>query len=145
MGNWMRVEISGTCAEAEVEALKRVVRYEIMDDGDQHFGPLSSGGGLLGLSLWPATRFHDVGNCAERDYTAQDVAADLEFLANTAPSLCATVHCGADYESPRCEATVTLAEGKATVGPPEVEALPEINDDAIRGRVLKHLWRPVEG
>ena len=75
---------------------------------------------------WPAAAFNAVGNLSERDYDVDDVAESLALMAKAAPSLTCKVHCGGDWESKVCVATVALASGVVTIGDPEIITL----DDA---------------
>lgn len=143
MGNWRRVQLLGTCAADEVKPLWDRVVYDIHDlDSLDGFGPLSAGSGLCGLSKWPAEAISAVGNMAERDYDEDSVKSCLEELAVIAPSLALIVHMGGDYEVDECVATVTLLKGQALVGPPGVEKIPPLDEDAMKGRLFDQLRRP---
>lgn len=134
MGNWMRVEIEGTCDPAEVPALMDACEM------GADFHPLTNTGGLCGLGMWPATDIHAVGNLAERDYTPSAVAKALDRLAKVAPSLRVKVHCGADYEGNGCVATVTLADGEANVGAPEREKIPPLDNAKCTANLFAALF-----
>lgn len=141
MGNWMRLSLTGSCDESEVGALRDVLVVDLYGDVDspawKMLGPLSISESLCGLGDWPAAVISDVGNAFERDYTAECVRSQLARLAKIAPSLALTVHCGGDFESADCVATVKAKEGTAEILPPEVKALPEISEDAAMGRLFK--------
>ena len=139
MGDWMTVQIKGTCAPEEVAALRKAV-----DAGPDYanFHCLCGGLGVFGLPNWARPNIDVAGNCAERNYNAESVAETLAQIAKAVPSLAVKVHCGGAYESKECVATVTLANGKATIGPPEIERLEEFSDDDIEARFLKVLLNP---
>lgn len=138
MGNWMSVEIIGTCQAAEVAALKAAIAID--EQTYARFHCLSNTSGIGGLGNWAAEQISRIGNLAERDYTTDDVARTLEQIATTVPSLTVKVHCGGDYESKTCVATVTLAEGKAVVGPPEIEKVRELSQGEMEERVMAALF-----
>jgi hypothetical protein len=68
------------------------------------------------------------GNLGERGYGPESVAEELERIAAVCPSLKVKVHCGGDYETLDCVATVSLESGKAKVGDPEVQTIGPIPD-----------------
>lgn len=136
MGNWRRVQIIGTCDESDVRPLRVA-----LDPGRDYsnFHPLVCGG-ICGLPNWAKPEIAVVGNLAERGYDADSVAETLTDLAKTAPSLRVKVHCGSDYEDAPCTATVTLGEdGVAIVGPPEVEAIPDLDEGQMHRNMLAQL------
>lgn len=137
MGNWRRVQIIGSCALEDVNALAKA-----LDPGKnyENFHCLVNGG-IAGLPLWASENIDAIGNLAERDYSANDVAEQLESLAKAAPSLAVKVHCGGDYEVPNCVATVTLCSGKATVGDAEIEMIPECPQGQMESNFLLQLLR----
>ena len=137
MGNWTRVMVEGTCPEKDVSALERA-----LDPGHsyENFHPLVCGG-ISGLPNWASTNFLVVGNLAERDYTPKSVAQTLEGLAKTIPEFEAKVHMGGDYEADECVATVTLKDKKATIGPPEREAIPQQSAGQVHGNFLMALMK----
>ena len=141
MGNWMRLHLTGTCAESETEALKAALTVNLKGNFDseawRRVGPLTISEGLCGLGSWSAAVVSAVGNAFERDYDEESVQAQLEKLVEIAPSLELTVHCGGDYESAKCVATVKVSNGKVELLPPGVETLPEIDEDVMMGRLLK--------
>lgn len=135
MGNWRRVQIIGTCDWREVPKL----RQAIMMPRDYLRLHCLMNGGLAGLPLWAGQDINAIGNLAERDYTPQDVADTLVELVRIAPSLTVKVHCGADYEASQCIATVTLADGAATVGEAEIEEIPDIPEGQMKVSFLAQL------
>lgn len=140
MGDWMSVEIVGTCAADEVAALRKA----ITTDADlTNFHCLCGGTGIAGLPMWAAEKIDAVGNCAERDYDAESVQRTLEKIAVKVPSLAVKVHCGGPYEDKKCVATVTLFECKATIGAPEVETVREISEAQMQQNFLNSMmnWR----
>lgn len=133
MGNWRTVAIKGTCDVGDVPALK-----EGLNPGkDYHnFHCLSSTRGLAGLGMWAGEVIDDGGNLAERDYSVEQVAKTLEDLAKLAPSLAVKVHCGGEFEDKTCINTITLADGKATVGDPEVETVEGVSDEKMQRNLM---------
>lgn len=122
MGNWRRVRIVGTCAPAEVSALLEATAEPNLEDRSERreYHCLTRGSGIMGLHDWPAEHMDVTGCLAERDYTVDDVAARLTKLLAVAPSLTLRVHCGGDYESEECIATIVVGDGTVLVGNPEV-------------------------
>jgi hypothetical protein len=138
MGNWIRVNIVGTCAEAEIDALQAAITPTRDYD---NFGPLSSACGLAGLPMWALKTFNVVGNLAERGYDAESVAEHLESIVERVPSLECMVHVGADYESEKCVATVVAGSGKVTVVDPVVKSIGEIPAAQSVGHLFQQLGR----
>jgi hypothetical protein len=136
MGNWRRVLIDGTCAPADVLKLRTMV------GGDNGTEPLcGDASSLCGLPNWAASRIHAVGNCSERDFGLQDIANHLVNLRDAAPSLDIKVHCGGDYESDECVATVVVnAEGVRCLAP-EISTIPPLTSDMLQGRMSSLLLR----
>lgn len=132
MGNWMTVTIEGSIDPADAGAARAFV--DITDgtrrfvnhmdvDWDRFHCLCFCGPSLQGLGLWipeAGGEFRAVGNLAERDYGPESVAETLRGLVAVAPSLRLKVHCGGDYESTDCVATVTVADGTVSLGSPEV-------------------------
>lgn len=143
MGDWMTVRIVGTCNKNDLPKLKMAVDW---DGGDfDNFHCLSHAGGLAGLPMWAQETIDAVGNCAERDYTPQSVAETLREFAEIAPSLNVKVHCGGAHESETCVATVTLENGRITVGDPEVESVGKIAEEQMLANYLKQVQRQARG
>jgi hypothetical protein len=124
MGNWRTVNIQGTCAAEELPALRKSIT---VDKDYENFHCLSNSGGMIGLGNWPAEQMDVTGNLAERDYSVNAVAWQLEELMILAPSLRLKVHCGDEYESLQCIATITVGDRQVSIGDPEIERLPEIS------------------
>lgn len=128
MGNWRTVNIVGTMSPQDAQALRAHLGYPgYWKDVDND---------------WPAESMDRAGNLAERDYDAQDVADTLRELLAVAPSMDLKVHCGGEYESLECTATVTVHEGVVTVGPPEVPELKPMSDEQGRLNMLRALTVP---
>ena len=127
MGNWIRVKIEGTCDAADVAALMKALTLE---KDFSNFHCLISGG-IRGLPNWAAESIEAVGNLAESGYIEEDVADTLEELAEIAPSLHVRVHMGDDNEGSKCVATVRLREGKSYIVDPEIEEIPEIDQEQM--------------
>lgn len=127
MGNWRTCRITGTMTAADAARLR-----ELLDWGDyvsdRHDVPhkaeclsfSSATPGLRGLGAWPAERMDRCGNLHERDYSVQDVAEALRVLVRLTPSMLLKVHCGGEWESDECVATISVGEGLVAVGKPEV-------------------------
>lgn len=134
MGNWMTVNLRGSLAAEDVEAASLHLRVK---DDYSNFRPLSIGlSGLCGLGDWVRQNINADGNLAERDYSVESVADNLREIVAVAPSLELKVHCGGDYESTNCVATITVSRGEVTVGDPEVEVVNGIGDDVFKGRLF---------
>lgn len=136
MGNWRTVHLTGSCDAAEVGPLRAAL---IPDDTWSNFGPLSITEGLCGLGDWPAEQIDARGNLAERDYTVADVAEHLNRLLEVAPSLRLVVHCGDDWESSQCVATIDVRDGQVTETGPEVPAVLGVDETTMTTRLLGHL------
>lgn len=147
MGDWMTVNIIGSCDADELGALGRACRAgtgECADlDDDSGYGPLCIDDitGLCGLGDWVAESMCAVGNCYERNFSPESVASQLEHLVKAAPSLRLKVHCGGAYESKECVKTVTVEDGHVSLGDPEIKRLPKLSDDAMIGRFMKATQR----
>ena len=145
MGHWRTVNLIGTCEAHEVAALEDAVDCTAYAESGFDFdkwGPLCNTGGLCGLGNWPAEVINCRGNLSERDYSAEDVAKHLRRLVEAAPSLELAIHCGGDYESLDCVATVVCKDGKIEVLPPQVEELEEIAADQIELNLYRPLLKP---
>jgi hypothetical protein len=147
MGNWRTVNITGTIAADEVGPLRERLSYSYdRPDGFDNFGSLSFNRerpSLCGIGDWPATSVSAIGNLAERGYSPEDVRAELERLLEIAPSMMLTVHCGGDYETDECVATIRTGEGLAVLLPPEVEKIAEIPGAQAFGNLMANLIRPL--
>ena len=138
MGNWRTVQIIGTCSSKDVPNLRE---HLTVDNDYSNFHCLSSTGGICGLPNWAREHFDVIGNLAERDYSPEDVAEQLEKMVQDVPSLTVKVHCGGDYEDKKCVATVTVADGKVTIGDPEIEEVPEISQEQMKANLYSALMR----
>jgi hypothetical protein len=145
VGNWRTVNIMGTMS-AEHAALLR----EALDYGDYALtGKMPPGAdclafssvhpGLCGLGAWPAENMNRCGNLHERDYSVQDVAEALKVLVLFAPSMLLKVHCGGEYESQTCVATISVGEGLVVVGKPERETVDVPSDDQLLANLARNL------
>jgi hypothetical protein len=136
MGNWRTVNIVGTIAPPDLAVARAFVNTG--EDNDR-FHPLCNYGfSICGLGDWVREEVLACGNLSERDYSVEDVVATLREMAATVPSLRLKVHCGGEHESTDCIATITVAEGVVTVGPPEVERLGGM-DALAKGRLAAML------
>lgn len=118
MGNWMTVNIVGTIAPDDLPAAKAFVNTG--GDHNRHNPLCNYGFSVCGLDDWTAEQVQACGNLSDRDYTVEDVAEALRLMVVVVPSLALKVHCGGDYESEDCIATVTVADGVVSVGPADV-------------------------
>lgn len=123
MGNWRSVEIVGTCGD--VAALKAAIT---VNDDYSNFHCLSDTRSLSGLGDWSGEQIHAKGNLAERDYTIEDVAEQLNELWKIVPSLDIKIHCGGDYEDKECINTILMRDGMVVIGEPEIEEISELSD-----------------
>ena len=144
MGNWRTVNITGTMSEKDATALRGRLGYSLdrNDPAIDQFGPLSfdrDKPSICGINDWPRPVVNARGNLAERGYTPEDVRGELEKLLRIAPTMMLIVHCGGDYESDECVATIRTGEGLAVLGPPEVERIEPMSDDQARLNMLRAL------
>lgn len=144
MGNWRTVNLIGTMTEQDAAKLRDYLGYshELADPGWKRFGPLSFNRhqpSMCGINAWPARAMDVVGNLAERGYDVEDVAEHLRELVEIAGSMLLKVHCGGDYESLDCVATVSVGEGVVAVGKPDVEQLKPISDAQVELNVIRAL------
>lgn len=150
VGNWRTVQVTGTMSERDAVALRQYLGYshrfitsgEARDPAWDHFGPLSFNRdqpSLCGLNDWPAARVARSGNLAERDYDVDDVGECLSELVKVAPSMLLVVHCGGDYESLDCVATIRVGEGLVAAVPPEVERIDPMGDGQATLNALQAL------
>ena len=152
MGNWRTVNMTGTMSERDASALRKYLGYSHRfvtsgaerDPAWDHFGPLSFNReqpSLCGLNDWPAPEVNRAGNLAERDYSVERVAEHLRELLAIAGTILLKVHCGGDYESLDCVATISVGEGLVAVGKAEVERIEEISEAQARVNLLRALGR----
>lgn len=148
MGNWRTVMIDGTCDPAEVVPLRAWLTFDWRNSayGEGSQGPLGIGidGSLFGLNNWIAPKMTVSGNLSERDFTVEDVAEHLREALAVAPSLRVKIHCGGDWESDDCVATITAADGTVTVGSPEREFIVGVTAQQGADRLLGFLARPAK-
>jgi hypothetical protein len=146
MGNWRTVNVIGTIAPEHVGPLHDWLGYshDLDDPAMGRFGPLSfnrRSPSLCGLNAWPAERVSACGNLAERDYSVEDVAGELRRLVHVAPSMLLKVHCGGEYESGDCVATISVGEGVVAVGEPEQAKVTGPSEGQMMGNLLQNLLR----
>ena len=152
MGNWRTVNITGSMREADAERLRALL--DRADHGDLDNGVWTGWGdpydclsfdslcpGLAGLGPWPAATMNRCGNLAERDYDVEDVASALVALLRFAPSMLLKVHCGGEYESEECVATISVGEGVVAVGKPEQPTVAGPPDGQVIGDLFTNLLR----
>lgn len=117
----MTVTIEGHIGPEDADAARAFI--ETGEDWGRFHCLCYYGPSLSGLGQWipqGGGRIHAVGNLSERGYDTADIASTLVDLMAVAPSLELKVHCGGDYESTECVATVTAFGGVASVGVPEI-------------------------
>jgi hypothetical protein len=145
MGNWRTVNITGTIDERHIGPLRARLAYDYDTPGGfDNFGPLSFSPerpSLCGLGDWVRPVVNACGNLAERDYSVGDVAGELEKLVVIAPSMLLKVHCGGDWESGECVATISVGEGIVATGPPEVKMIAGPSEEQVMGNLLTNLMR----
>jgi hypothetical protein len=147
MGDWRTVNVVGTMSEQDAAVLRKHLGYswDRHDPAMEHFGPLSFNRehpGLAGLGDWPAPQMNRCGNLAERDYSVDDVAMCLRELVRIAPTMLLKVHCGGEYESQECVATISVGEGLVVIGAPEVATVSPAPEEQVRENLLRNLMRP---
>jgi hypothetical protein len=147
MGNWRTVNVVGTMSQGDADGLRRV-----LERGDDPFyrywgkpfaclSFCSARPGLAGLGDWPAAEVSRCGNLAERDYSVEDVAEALRDLVRLAPSMLLLVHCGGDWESDVCVATIHVGEGLVAIGTPMVEKVIGPSESQMLGNLATNLLR----
>lgn len=150
MGNWRTVSMSGTMTAGDAAALREYLGYSYRfvtgggprDPAWDRFGPLSFNRdqpSACGLNDWPAETVNRAGNLAERGYDPEDVAAQLRQLVTVARSMLLVVHCGGEYESLDCVATVRVGEGVVALGKPEVEKISAMDEAQAGLNMLRAL------
>lgn len=138
------MNVTGTMSEQDAARLREHLdyTYEPGDAGMEHFGPLSFSThhpSLCGIGCWPAPGVSAAGNLAERGYEPEDVRAELEKLLGIAPSMMLVVHCGGDYESGECVATIRTGEGLAVLLPPEVTSVAGPSEGQMARNLMANL------
>lgn len=139
MGNWMTVNIEGTCPASELPELKKIVSST--GNNYENFHCLVNSGGMAGVGDWAAEKIEASGNLAERGYSVEDVQEQLNVIGEKCPNADIKVHCGGDYESLECVNTVHLKNGIATILPPEKDNLEPLNEGKIRENFAKAIRR----
>jgi hypothetical protein len=145
MGNWRTVNIVGTMSAEHAARLREALDhgdYTLMGKMPPGVGCLAFSSvhpGLCGLGAWPAETMNRCGNLHERGYSVEDVAAALRVLVEFAPSMLLKVHCGGEYESETCVATISVGEGLVVVGKPERETVDTPSDDQMLGNLYRNL------
>ena len=150
MGNWRTIEIQGHMAAEEAVQLREDLTYDYMSDAAKE--PISvclcwGGGGrspmsIGGLGMWVKKDglLAGQGNLFERDYGVEDVKRGLERIAAKYPTFTAVVHCGGDYESAECVASLFAARGQVWQVDPLVQTVGGAPDSVIEGRLLKAVF-----
>lgn len=149
MGNWRTVNITGTMRPEDALALCRLLDtagtfgtgHEVWDAPYACLSFDTLRPGLCGIGRWPAARTDAAGNLAERDFTVEDVADALRALVHVAPSMLLKVHCGGDWESDECVATISVGEGLVVVGKPEQAKVMGPSVEQVHGNLLRNLLR----
>ena len=136
MGDWRRVQVIGTCGSTDTGKLRELLGCGFDDD---RWDCLCSGG-IGGLPNFGRERFDVVGNLGERGYDAEGVADHLRALVAACPSLSCKVHVGASYEESECVATVTADDGTVTVGEPEIDEVPELDNATMHANLAAALF-----
>ena len=96
---------------------------------------------LYGINGWVKETISAIGNLSERDYNVEDVVEQLKKLSIVAPSLNLVVHCGGEYESKECVATVILSNGNVETKEPQIDRLMEVSDSQMMGNLFKNLCK----
>ncbi len=152
MGNWRTVNIEGTMSASDAATLRSLLNYGYDGMPDEAYcrhweqpwaclGFNSRRPGLGGLGCWPAETVSRCGNLAERNYGVEDVAGALRALLPYAPSMLLKVHCGGEWESQECVATVSVGEGLVAVGEPERETVDRPSEGQLMANLMKNLMR----
>ena len=148
MGNWRTCNIAGTMSAEHAATLREALDYgdytasiDAMPPGVDCLAFSSAHPGLCGLGAWPAETMNRCGNLHERDYSVQDVAKALEALVRIAPSMLLLVHCGGDWESDVCVATIHVGEGLVAIGTPMVEKVTGPSESQMLGNLATNLLR----
>jgi hypothetical protein len=146
MGNWRTVHVTGSMTEDHARALS-----DLLDRGDDDDWPgwgepyeclgfSSSRPGLHGLGAWPAAKVDRTGNIG-KDCSVQEVADALRALVCIAPTMLLKVHCGGDWESSECVATISVGEGCVVTGEPEVATIDGPPDEQMLRDLMTNLTR----
>ena len=146
MGNWRTVNIVGTMTATHAAALRRLLDWGDYTNRDvpldaECLSFSTTHPGLCGLGDWPAAVISRCGNLHERNYSVEDVATALRVLVQHAPTMLLKVHCGGEYESDECVATISVGEGLVVVGEPEVAKIEGPSLQQMHGNLLRNLMR----
>jgi hypothetical protein len=148
MGNWRTVNIAGTMSAADAARLCDLLDWGDYADRDRDvpreaecLSFSSAHPGLSGLGAWPDTTMDRRGNLHERDYTVEDVHRALEALVVLAPSMLLKVHCGGEWESEECVATISVGEGLVVTGKPERDTVAGPSVAQMHAHLLTNLLR----
>ena len=152
MGNWRMIEMAGTVAPADGkrihEGIIELSRYVVGESSaNRRHREAKVGFTVSALRYgstdltgwfwdWPTGQINECGNLFERSYDPDDVLRDCVSLASFAPSLDLVVHCGGEYQSNLCLATIRVKDGTATLGPPEVPFVGVDIPDALAATLL---------
>jgi len=140
MGDWRTVSISGSCPAGQLAQLREATLEPHWSGKDgRKYHCLIESDGLAGLGNWTGEEISADGNLYERNFTVDDVAAAVTYLASAAPGLELIVHCGDNWESHECVATVRLLDGRVTVGAPEVAQVAGASEEAMMSNLYAHL------
>jgi hypothetical protein len=148
MGNWRTVTITGTMSAADSAKLRALLDWGDYMSRDHQPPPetdclsfSTAHPGLCGLGNWPAEKMDRSGNLHERDYSVEDVAAALRVLVHAAPSMLLKVHCGGEYESDECVATISVGEGLVVTGKPEKATVDGPSTAQMQANLMANLYR----
>ena len=146
LGNWRTIHVVGTMSAEHAARLRELLDWRDytsrdVPDGTDCLSFSSVMPGLAGLGAWPAAEMDRCGNLHERDYSVEDVATALRALVHEAPSMMLKVHCGGEYESGECVATISVGEGLVMVGKPERETVEGPSAAQVQENLLRNLMR----
>lgn len=141
MGNWTTVNIIGTCPADELPKLHQFVNAYKDNDNWDMFHCLCNTGGLAGLGDWTGTTINAKGNLAERDYSYDSVAEELQKIGQMCPTADIKVHVGGDHETLTCIKTVHLQNGTVEIKEPEIHQLEDMSHEQFRANFFKAIMR----
>lgn len=147
MGNWRTINITGTMSGSDAAALRELLGRNGHDwpGWGEDYACLSFSThypSLCGINDWPGPTMNVTGNLAERGYTVDDVADALRACVNVAGTMLLKAHCGGDYESETCAATISVGEGLVAVGKPERDKVSPPSEVQILGNLARALHHP---
>ena len=143
MGNWRTVHIHGRVDEKDVDKLRGVLYCAKETEDSWDYLPLAwhENHSICGINDWVGNgTINVVGNLNEKDVTNEEVVAHCFTIANMFPSASFKIDMGGNYENLDCVATVIVENGTARIVAAEVEKIPDISADAIRGRLMTALF-----